>query len=322
MKKIVYEVIVVIMLLSSTVFCQSMVEIGAAKDNTLYEDPSGSLSNGAGDYFFAGKTGNGSIRRALVQFDISTIPAGAVIDSVKLTLHMSRTQPGNDELLELHRVLSDWGEGSSDATENEGGGASSTTGDATWIHTFFDTQFWINSGGDFESTVSASQSVGDIAYYSWGSTAQMVSDVQDWLDNPSNNFGWVILGNETTNSTAKRFDSKDNSSNQPLLTVYYTPPTSVSNHDPKLIQGWQLFQNYPNPFNPTTTIEFSLPQSGFVSLKIYNILGEEVAVLVSEKLNAGQYKYEWDASSLVSGVYLYELTAAGFVQTRKMVLLK
>ena len=325
MKKIVYGVIIAIVSFSILGFCQSMVQISAAKDNTLYEDPNGSLSNGAGDYFFAGKTGEGFIRRALVQFDISTIPAGAVIDSVKLTLHMSKTPPGNQSFeFGLHRVLSDWGEETSDAPGEEGVGTSATTGDATWIHTFYDTQFWTNTGGDFESMASASQSVGDITFYSWGSTDQMVSDVQDWLNNPSNNFGWIILGNEAANTTAKRFDSRENPNvnNQPLLTVYYTPPTSVSNHDPRLIRGWQLFQNYPNPFNPSTTIGFQIPSAQVVTLKIYNILGREVASLVEGKMSAGYHEVTFNSADLSTGIYFYELRSADFEQMKRMVLIK
>jgi len=89
-----------------------------------------------------------------------------------------------------------------------------------------------------------------------------------------------------------------------------------------VVKNFHLYQNYPNPFNPTTTIEFALPQSNFVTLKIYNILGEEVATLVSEKLTARRYKYEWDAGSLASGVYLYRIQADNFVQVKKMVLIK
>ena len=83
-----------------------------------------------------------------------------------------------------------------------------------------------------------------------------------------------------------------------------------------------LHQNYPNPFNPTTTIEFDLPKTTEVKLKIFNILGEEVATLVSDRLSVGSYSYEWDASSLASGVYLYRLQAGDYVKTRKMVLMK
>ncbi|UCF64433.1 MAG: T9SS type A sorting domain-containing protein [bacterium] len=85
---------------------------------------------------------------------------------------------------------------------------------------------------------------------------------------------------------------------------------------------FQLSQNYPNPFNPVTKIEFSIPKSEFVTLKVYNVLGEEVVTLVSENLSAGKYKYDWDAGSLASGVYLYNLRARGYTETKKMLLLQ
>ncbi|MEJ2637453.1 MAG: T9SS type A sorting domain-containing protein, partial [Calditrichia bacterium] len=91
---------------------------------------------------------------------------------------------------------------------------------------------------------------------------------------------------------------------------------------PEISRSYALFQNYPNPFNPTTTIELALPHSGFATLKIYNILGEEVATLVSERLTAGKYKYEWDAGGLASGVYLYRIETGSFIETRKLILLK
>jgi len=86
--------------------------------------------------------------------------------------------------------------------------------------------------------------------------------------------------------------------------------------------NYALYQNYPNPFNPTTTIELSLPKTAFVTLKIYNTLGEEVATLVSEKLPAGKHQRVWDASGSASGVYLYRLQAGEFVQTKKLILVR
>ncbi len=85
---------------------------------------------------------------------------------------------------------------------------------------------------------------------------------------------------------------------------------------------FHLFQNYPNPFNPSTTIQFSLPHSGYVTLRIYNTLGQEVTSLVAENISAGRYKVEWNANGLVSGIYLYRLQAREFVETKKLVLLK
>jgi hypothetical protein len=85
---------------------------------------------------------------------------------------------------------------------------------------------------------------------------------------------------------------------------------------------YYLKQNYPNPFNPITNIEFSIPKSEFVTLKVYNILGEDVATLVSEKLSVGTYQYEWNASNLTSGIYFYRLVVDDFVEVKKMVLMK
>jgi hypothetical protein len=83
-----------------------------------------------------------------------------------------------------------------------------------------------------------------------------------------------------------------------------------------------LAQNYPNPFNPGTTIEFSLPKPGLVTLKIYNALGEEISTLVAEKRTAGKHTIAWNAAGLPSGVYFYRLQGEGFVETRKLVLMK
>ncbi|UCF65757.1 MAG: T9SS type A sorting domain-containing protein, partial [bacterium] len=87
-------------------------------------------------------------------------------------------------------------------------------------------------------------------------------------------------------------------------------------------QHYSLQQNYPNPFNPTTTFQFDIPRESQVTLKIFNIMGEEVATLISEKLPAGQYKHLWNASHLASGIYIYKIQADQFVMTRKMMLIK
>jgi hypothetical protein len=236
---------------------------------------------------------------------------------------MSRSTSGNVNVT-LHKVLSDWGEGTSNALGEEGGGAASASGDATWIHTFFNTTFWTNVGGDFSATVSGSQSVGGVGVYTWGSTAEMVVDVQDWLDNPANNFGWLVMGDESTASTAKRFDTRENptAANHPVLTVNYTPSTGIDVGEDGLPLKFELAQNYPNPFNPTTNIRFRIAKSGFVSLKIYDSNGKEVTTLVGENLSAGSYNYSWDARGLASGVYFYRLNTEGNSAVRKMLLIQ
>jgi hypothetical protein len=85
---------------------------------------------------------------------------------------------------------------------------------------------------------------------------------------------------------------------------------------------YSLSQNYPNPFNPTTTIEFILPKKEYVTLKIYDVLGNEVITLINEEVDAGFHKVEFNSSNLTSGVYIYKLIAGSFTQTRKMTLMK
>ena len=87
-------------------------------------------------------------------------------------------------------------------------------------------------------------------------------------------------------------------------------------------ERYTLSQNYPNPFNPSTVINFSLPVKGFVTLKVYDVLGQEVATLVNNVLTVGEYAYEFDASRLSSGIYFYTLKGENFVETKKMMLVK
>jgi hypothetical protein len=90
----------------------------------------------------------------------------------------------------------------------------------------------------------------------------------------------------------------------------------------EIVKNYALFQNYPNPFNPTTTINYQLPQTGNVTLKIYDILGREVATLVNEQKNQGRYSVNFDASSLASGVYIYRIKVNDYVCSKKMLMIK
>lgn len=98
-------------------------------------------------------------------------------------------------------------------------------------------------------------------------------------------------------------------------------PTGVT-YSPNVVYAFELGQNFPNPFNPSTVIEFQVPHSSFVTLRIYDILGREVATLVNGKINAGAYKAVWNGAEYPSGVYFYRLQADGFAQVKRMLLLK
>jgi len=320
-----------ILILNSTAIAQNEKTLFPVKDNTLYESASGDLSNGAGMHFFAGNSGGNLIRRGLVSFAIGdSIPAGSNIDSVKLTLHMSRSNAGGTTV-SLHRVEADWGEGSSIATGDgggEGNGGTASAGDATWIHTFFSSANWSTTGGDFSATESSNQTVTGIGDYTWGSTVEMVADVQDWLDNPANNFGWIVLGDESSSGTAKRFDSRENPTegNRPKLTVIYTPTTSVSS-EILAPSDFVLHQNYPNPFNPSTTINFRLAKSGLVTLKIFDLSGRGIKTLIEGPRDAGVHTVTWDGTNqsgqpIASGIYVYRLQADEFSQAAKMMFIQ
>jgi hypothetical protein len=202
------------------------VTIEAARDATLIEHPDGALANGAGPVLFAGRTAQpvNGVRRALVTFDVAgALPDRAIIESVSLTLFMTPSNP-EPRVIRVYRVLADWGEGLS--SSSGGGGAPSGPGDATWIHTFWDTDFWVHSGGQFLGRASAELEVGSSGLYTWDSTVHLVQDVRQWSAAPTRNFGWILIGDELTPQTAKSFASRDHPDPMlhPVLEITYQVP--------------------------------------------------------------------------------------------------
>jgi len=158
--------------------------------------------------------------------------------------------------------------------------------------------------------------IGDDSYYTEDGGESWYLSMDNKLSGGNNdlfllkneNTGWIVgNGGKVLKTTSGGIPNIIKEENKNL-----TPPVS-----------FLLNQNYPNPFNPKTTIGYQLPKSSFIDLSIYNILGQEVATLVSEKLPAGNYKVEWDASGFTSGIYFYKLeTKNGFIQTKKLIVLK
>ncbi|MCH7964830.1 MAG: T9SS type A sorting domain-containing protein [Bacteroidetes bacterium] len=104
--------------------------------------------------------------------------------------------------------------------------------------------------------------------------------------------------------------------------VYASMPLSVDKNYTLNPKDFYLSQNYPNPFNPTTNISYSISQRSFVTLKIYDVLGNEVTTLINKEVRAGSYEVEFDANNLPSGIYFYQIRAGAFVDTKKLVLMK
>ena len=195
----------------------------AVKDNTLYEDATGSKSNALGQYIYTGNQSSGLKRRGVLQFDLSSIPSTALIQGASLSLYCNSAS-GSAVNVALHRLNATWGEGASVGSGNEGTGGAATTGDATWLHRFYNTIFWTTPGGDFVSTASATLSVPAVANatYQWTGSG-LVPDVQSWVDGSATNAGWVIRGDELTSNNLRRFASRETATaaNRPTLQVTF-----------------------------------------------------------------------------------------------------
>ncbi len=222
------SLVVALVFAAAPIALADTVAITSDRDNTLIQDASGSLSLGKAYSFFAGRVdnanGGGLRRRGLLHFDLAgAVPAGSTITAVTLKLHMSQTSAGQ-QTVRLRNVLANWGEGASFAFG--GAGAPAEPGDATWLHTFYPGSFWSVAGGEFSAVDSATRNVAGTGFYIWGSTPAMVADAQAWINSPSTNYGWLVLGNEATDQTVKKFDARENPepTYRPVLTVTFTPP--------------------------------------------------------------------------------------------------
>src|SRR4051794_385123 len=225
------------------------VTITPSADNTLFQDQT-SNSNGIGPFLFAGETVRGfGARRALVKFDVAaSVPAGARIDSVTLKLHVAKDLAGSSADFGAYLVQANWGEGTSNSgTSKPGDGAPATTNDATWNDRFFPANAWASPGGDFNGAASATTTLANgPGFYQW-SSAQLVADVQGWLNSPSTQFGWLIKDKlESSGGTAQEIDSRESTiiANRPSLTINYTmaagpnqqPTLNVINDPPAILE--------------------------------------------------------------------------------------
>ena len=201
----------------------------AGADTTLYENSTGSVANGGGQGIFVGRTGgsNNSRRRALIQFDIaSTVPAGSIVIGAQLELFVAQSSASQPINVDAHRVQQSWSEGSVVAPGGGGSGGAAAAGESTWIHRDYPNVFWNTPGGDFAATPNFSFDMPTSGVVLCDSLAGLVSDVQDMVDNPSTNFGWLLKTDEAQSSTARRLSSREalGSGVVPRLNIFYLPP--------------------------------------------------------------------------------------------------
>jgi hypothetical protein len=197
--------------------------LNPVQDATLFEDTIGGLSGGGSDRIYVGRVGTNDptpLRRGLLQFDLSAIPANATINSVRLTLQLLVVSNSNTASISLHPVTGAWTAGI--RISPGGSGASANPGDATWLHRSSPTT-WTTPGGDFLGLSSATTSVSAIGIYNW-STPGLATDVINWIANPASNAGWLLRGNEATAQSVKVFGSMEQATGtlRPVLEVDYT----------------------------------------------------------------------------------------------------
>lgn len=252
---------------------QTTIQITPDKDNSLM-NTFFEASSGLGP-LFSGNTCSDTQRRAMLHFDIDgVVPSGNTITNVTLTLNVDRVSlsaTGNQDYT-LHVLETDWGEGTSNT--EFGYGINAVSPDATWNYAVYPTVNWTNPGGDFNVLASATTSLASsTGTYIW-SSAQMSIDVQSWKDNPATNFGWILIGDESSICNSRRFGSKDFGV-APVLSITYEPTLSNPTFD--LAESIRI---YPNPANSVVTISTEVK-----SVRVYDVMGKQVMSATQNSFN-------------------------------------
>jgi hypothetical protein len=301
------------LLLPCIVFAQASqtITITATSDNTIFQEAEN--SNALGANLFAGDInfGAGYARRAMISFQLSgVVPAGSTIVSASVKLFCNKVPAGAvTDNVKFHKLTAGWGEATSDAgSDFDGNGMAATPGDATWLQRFFGTTNWTATGGDYVATASATTSVGAAnIYYTW-SSAQLAADVQSWVITPANNFGWLVIGDEVTPKTVKRYSSRENTdpAQQPQLTITYRGPVPVTlaaftaKETSKGIQlNWQTQQELNNAW---FDVQYSSNGTQFNTIGRINGAGNSTTIK----------NYDFVHTGIEAGKHFYRLAQTDF----------
>ena len=283
---------------------QTTTNFNPLKDNSIYSESNN--SNGLGQ-LFSGKTGinNGNNnRRALIKFDISSIPIGAKITNATLMLNVSQVSFGaGAENYNIYQLTKDWGEGSSNSVL--GTGATAIAPDCTWSDATLGTSLWTTQGGDFSATSLSSLNITGTGNYTFLSNSNFVNTVQNWLDNSSINFGVILIGDESISNSARKFGSKDLGVS-PILSVQWTNPLSTEEF------AYHDFKISPNPAKDFIQVKFSETISN-IQIDIYNVLGKQMY----SKLYTSNTPI--NISYLNTGLYFLKVSSDGIAKTKKII---
>ncbi len=192
-------------------------------DSTMYFTPGSETSNSKGEHLFIGNTGGGQTRRGLMKFDVAgSLPPDAQISGVEFHIVVTRLGPAANTV-SIYRCVTDWTEGSSRASDTESGGAPATPGDPSWNFASFNTRAWNLPGGDFNNVPRATASVSGVVPVILTGPG-LNGDVASWFTTPSQNYGWMIQGDESATGTSIRFGTRENvvESDRPALVIHFT----------------------------------------------------------------------------------------------------
>ena len=196
--------------------------------------------------------------RGLFKFDLTSLPANATILSVTVTLTVTKLpSPAVGSVFALNRVLVDWGEGNG---AGAGSGAMATAGEATWNERFYAETAWQSpgaaAGSDYVATFSVTNFIDALGSYTFASSPGLVADVQSWVGNPGTNFGWMLLTqDEGTVGTVRRFATREDPIQTPVVTVQYTTPPLLLLSTPALA-GNQVQFSFQAQANQSYTVEY------------------------------------------------------------------
>ena len=279
------------------------ITIIASADTSLME-VAPENSNGGQGWVLAGRTQNGPHVRGLYRFDLAGIPPHAIIQSAVVQLEVTG-QPGDMEAVNstfsLHRMLQPWGEGGNVSIANPGQGVPAAPGDATWLYRFYPTNAWTSPGGaagiDYASEGSSFQQVEDPDHspYRFGSTPEMVADVQEWVRLPATNFGWILIGDDDLIFTARRFGSREDPDALPVLEINYALPLNI---EQVTISGNQIQFTFNSQPGLSHTVEYrdSLAVNGnWQALTNTGVITEAADILVTDMITATQKFYRVEA---------------------------
>ncbi len=280
------------------------VTLVSVADTTLIENAP--TNNMGGQYYFnAGTTQTYKRNRGLVRFQpLQQIPSGSRITAAKLILLVvgepSET-PSNPSQFNLHRLLVDWGEGDNTdprGPDTGGLGTGADYGEATWNHRFaLTTNTWTlpgaASGVDYVAQVSSSQFVYGVISppYVFDTTSNMVADVQQWLDSPTQNFGWLLkTEDESVNLTARRFGSWQARGDEPQLVVDFIPPPTLTGAQ---ITSNQMHFSFLAEADQNYVVQTAdaLPSTNWATVVTIPASGAETNVSVTQPLSPGQKFY-------------------------------